>query len=63
VKVLLVNHGKAALTIEPGMRIAQLVVAPVTRVEWDLSEDLPETVRAAGGFGHTGSGGSGRSGA
>jgi dUTP pyrophosphatase len=55
VKVLLINHGREAFTIEPEMRIAQLVVAPVTRVEWDVCEALPETVRAAGGFGHTGS--------
>jgi dUTP pyrophosphatase len=55
VKVLLVNHGRSALTIEPGMRIAQLVVAPVTRVEWETCAALPATVRAAGGFGHTGS--------
>ena len=54
VKVLLINHGPAAVTITPGMRIAQLVVAPVTRVEWDLKEGLPESVRGAGGFGHTG---------
>jgi dUTP pyrophosphatase len=54
VKVLLVNHGRAPLTIDPGMRVAQLVIAPVTRVEWDLSEELPPTVRAEGGFGHTG---------
>ena len=54
VKVLLINHGPAALTITPGMRIAQLVVAPVTRVEWDVTEGLPESVRGAGGFGHTG---------
>ncbi len=54
VKVLLINHGPAAVTIMPGMRIAQLVVAPVTRVEWDVAEGLPESVRGAGGFGHTG---------
>jgi dUTP pyrophosphatase len=54
VKVLLINHGAAAVTITPGMRIAQLVVAPVTRVEWEVKEGLPESVRGAGGFGHTG---------
>ena len=55
VKVLLINHGRARFTVEPGMRIAQLVVAPVTRVEWDVCESLPDTARSAGGFGHTGS--------
>ncbi len=55
VKVLLINHGQAAFTITAGMRIAQLVVCPVTRVEWAPTDTLPDTVRAAGGFGHTGS--------
>ena len=54
VKVLLINHGPTAVTIAPGMRIAQLVVAPVTRVEWEVKERLPESVRGEGGFGHTG---------
>jgi dUTP pyrophosphatase len=54
VKVLLVNHGRAPVTIEPGMRVAQMVIAPVTRVEWEVAAALPETARAAGGFGHTG---------
>jgi dUTP diphosphatase len=54
VKVLLINHGLAAVTITPGMRIAQLVVAPVTRVEWEIKERLPESVRGQRGFGHTG---------
>ena len=55
VKVLLINHGRVPFILEPGMRIAQLVVAPVTRVEWDVCESLPDTPRSAGGFGHTGS--------
>ena len=54
VKVLLINHGRDHFTITPGMRIAQLVIAPVTRVELQESEMLPDTARAAGGFGHTG---------
>ena len=53
-KVVLVNHGDAAFTVERGMRIAQLVVAPVVRVEWDDRDALPPTTRGAGGFGHTG---------
>jgi dUTP pyrophosphatase len=36
------------------MRIAQLVVAPVSRASWEPMDQLPETVRGAGGFGHTG---------
>jgi dUTP pyrophosphatase len=54
VKVLLVNHGPAPFIVTGGMRIAQLVVAPVTRVEWEVVEELPTTRRGAGGFGHTG---------
>jgi dUTP diphosphatase len=54
VKVALVNLGRAAFSIERGMRIAQLLVAPVARVMWEKTEALPETARGAGGFGHTG---------
>lgn len=54
VKVILVNHGPVHFTLEPNMRVAQLVVAPVTRVRWEESAALPDTERAAGGFGHTG---------
>ncbi len=54
VKVLLINHGADHFTILPGMRIAQLVVSPVTRVEFQETAVLPETARADGGFGHTG---------
>lgn len=54
VKVILINHGPEAFEISHGMRIAQLVVSPVTRVAWAQVTDLPDSVRAAGGFGHTG---------
>lgn len=54
VKVVLVNLGSEPFTVEPGMRIAQLVVAPVTRIEWLEAEVLGVTARADGGFGHTG---------
>lgn len=55
--VLLINHGQAAFTIEPGERIAQLVVARYARVEWEPVEgttELAHSERGAGGFGHTG---------
>jgi dUTP pyrophosphatase len=55
--VLLVNLSREAVTIAPGDRIAQLVVAPVVRVEvleCATREELGETVRGAGGFGSTG---------
>src|SRR5215210_2848001 len=53
VKVLLVNHGRDHFTVTRGMRIAQLVVCPVVRVEWEETTALTETSRAAGGFGHS----------
>jgi dUTP pyrophosphatase len=54
VKVILVNHGREPFTVTSGLRIAQLVVAPVVRVEWDVADALPDSTRGAGGFGHTG---------
>ena len=55
VKVLLVNLGQEAFTITRGMRIAQMVVAPVTRAELVEIDALPDTTaRGAGGFGSTG---------
>lgn len=55
VKVILINHGPEPFTVQPGMRIAQMVIASVEHVEWGVTtESLDETARAAGGFGHTG---------
>jgi dUTP pyrophosphatase len=54
VMVALINHGDAAFSVVRGMRIAQLLVSPVLRVEWDETTELPATDRGAGGFGHTG---------
>jgi len=54
VQVLLVNLGQEPFTITRGMRIAQMVVAPVTSVELVEVEDVDETARAASGFGSTG---------
>lgn len=54
VKVILINHGPAPFVVTTGMRIAQLVVAPVVRVQWEERTSLPDTERAGGGFGHTG---------
>jgi dUTP pyrophosphatase len=54
VTVLLVNLGREAHTIAPGDRIAQLVIAPVTRATLLEVQDLTDTKRGAGGFGHTG---------
>lgn len=55
VKVIVINLGSEPVTINRGDRIAQLVVAPVARIEWNVCDSLPETERGAGGFGSTGS--------
>lgn len=54
VKVLLVNLSSEPFIIKNGERIAQMVVAKYERVEWSEVETLNDTVRGAGGFGHTG---------
>ena len=54
--VILINHGDAAFTIGRGMRIAQMVVAPVVQAALAEVEELPATERGAGGFGSTGTG-------
>ncbi len=53
--VILANLGNERFAVERGMRIAQLVVAPVTQVLWVESVELPPTGRGSGGFGSTGS--------
>ena len=59
VKVILINLGTEDFTITRGLRVAQMVIAPVTRGVWTETDHLPETDRGAGGFGSTGTGGSG----
>jgi dUTP pyrophosphatase len=54
VKVLLSNLGQAPFVIERGMRIAQMVVAPVLQAEFVVRADVSNTARGAGGFGSTG---------
>ena len=54
VKILLVNLGDADFTVSRGMRIAQIVLAPVTRADPKLVEELDDTARGSGGFGSTG---------
>jgi dUTP pyrophosphatase len=51
--VILINHGKTPFVVEPKMRIAQIVLAPVFQAEF-LGQELTETARGSGGFGHTG---------
>ncbi len=54
VKVILINLGSEPFTIGRGERIAQLVIAPVTRVEFRAHDAVGETLRGGGGFGSTG---------
>lgn len=54
VSVILINHGKEDFFITPGMRIAQMVLAPVVRANFVIMEELAVTQRGAHGFGSTG---------
>jgi dUTP pyrophosphatase len=54
IKVILANAGKVPYEIQPGERIAQLVIAHYETVQWKLVESLDETERGSGGFGSTG---------
>jgi len=54
--VILINHGDKPFVITRGLRIAQLVVAPVVQAVWRECDDLSATARGAGGFGSTGTG-------
>ncbi|HIW35102.1 MAG TPA: dUTP diphosphatase [Candidatus Paenibacillus intestinavium] len=54
VKVLLINHGQAPFIIERGERIAQMLFQVVPNVTIVEADELPDTLRGAGGFGHTG---------
>jgi dUTP pyrophosphatase len=52
--VILINHGTEPFTVEPGMRIAQILLTPVFHANFIVAEALSTTVRGHGGFGHTG---------
>lgn len=54
--VILINLSTAPFVINDGERICQMVIAPYSRVEWDTVNQLDNTVRGEGGFGHTGLG-------
>ncbi len=52
--VIVINHGAETFTVSRGLRIAQMVIAPVIQASWTEVSDLSETARGAGGFGSTG---------
>ena len=54
VKVILVNLSNEDFTVTDGERVAQMIVAAHETVEWEQAEELAETTRGTGGFGHTG---------
>jgi dUTP pyrophosphatase len=56
IAVILINHGEEPFVVSRGMRIAQLVIAPVTRAQLREVQNLEDTARGAGGFGSTGTG-------
>ena len=52
--MVLINLGQEPFTVERGMRIAQMVIAPYIRADFEAANTLPETLRGEGGFGSTG---------
>ncbi len=54
VKIMLINHGDMPFEITRGMRIAQMVIAPMVQMDWVSVADLPASERGTGGFGSTG---------
>lgn len=54
IKVILINLGQDVVRFERGDRVAQLVIAPVTKADWNLVDNLDQTERGSGGFGSTG---------
>lgn len=52
--VIVINHGSEPFVVKNGERIAQMVIAPFVRAEWEETEELDGTPRGDGGFGHTG---------
>ena len=54
IKIILFNHGKDDFIINNGDRIAQMVLMPVLKIDFEEVDKLPETVRGSGGFGSTG---------
>lgn len=57
IKVILINHGPTPFVVTRGLRIAQMIIAPVARALWQECRELPGSERGSGGFGSTGGGG------
>jgi dUTP pyrophosphatase len=54
IKIIIFNHGNNNFTINNGDRIAQMILAPVVKIDFEEIDDLPESLRGKGGFGSTG---------
>ena len=54
IKVILFNHGDKEFTVNNNDRIAQMILMPILKVDFEIVETLPETIRGSGGFGSTG---------
>ena len=54
IKIILFNHGKEEFIINNNDRVAQMILAPIIKAEFEEVEDLPKTLRGSGGFGSTG---------
>ena len=54
ISVIVINHGEEPFTVEPNMRIAQMVISAYNRISWQEVDNLEATARGTGGFGSTG---------
>jgi len=54
IKIILFNHGKEEFEVNNSDRIAQMVLMPILKIEFEEVDELPETIRGSGGFGSTG---------
>ena len=54
IKIIIYNHGNTEFVINNGDRIAQMILSPVLKIEFEETNDLPESLRGEGGFGSTG---------
>lgn len=52
--IIIINHGAEPVEFQPGDRVAQLIIAPVTQANLVVTDDLNDSTRSSGGFGHTG---------
>lgn len=54
IMIIIINHGREPFVVTPGMRIAQLVIAPYIKADFVVTDELTASTRGCGGFGHTG---------